>query len=211
MSALEEWLREATRSLASESTAMVRREIQDHYEAAREAAIADGHSAEQADMIAVTSLGDAQTANRQYRQVLLTAAEAGMLRQGKMEARAVCSRPWLKWLLIALPVALIDAASVFFFHGKAEFARDLLLAGVAMSPLFAALLLPIYTRSRGRIFRYAKWIVVTAAVLLLFGPEALKWSWLLLSCLWPMAWTEWTRASLRRKLPVSAWPRHLYL
>jgi hypothetical protein len=211
MSRLDDWLREATRHLASESAAMVRREIQDHYEAARDAALVHGSSTEGADAIAVNSLGDAKTANCQYRQVLLTSAEAGMLRQGKLEARAVCSRPWVKWSLVAVPVALVEAASVLFFHGKAGLAWDLLLAGIAMSPLFAALLLPIYTPARSRVFRYAKWFVMTAAVVLLFGPEALKWSWLLISCLWPMAWSEWTRASLRRKLPVSAWPRHLYL
>ncbi len=211
MGALEDWLRVATRRLARESAATVRREIAEHYQSAREDAMANGISAEEADRIAMNSLGDAKTANCQYREVLLTSAEARMLRRGKMEARAVCSRPWLKWSLVALPVALVEGASALYFHGKTELARDLLLAGIGMSPLFAALLLPIYTPSRSRVYRYAKWFVMIAAVLLLFGPDALKWSWLLISCLWPMAWTEWTRASLRRKLPVSAWPRHLYL
>jgi hypothetical protein len=211
MSGLDDWLKEATRKLARESAATVRREITEHYESAREAAMATGNSAEEADRNAVNSLGDPKTANCLYREVLLTSAEAGLLRQGKMEARAVCSRPWLKWSLVAVPVALVEASSVCYFHGKAGLARDLLLAGICMSPLFAALLLPIYTPARSRIYRYAKWFVMIAAVVLLSGPEALKWSWLLLSCLWPMAWTEWRRASLRRKLPVSAWPRHLYL
>jgi hypothetical protein len=211
MSGLDDWLREATRQLARESAATVRREIQDHYESAREAAMADGRSAEEADRIAIDSLGDAKTANCQYRRVLLTHAEAGMLREGKIEARAVCSRPWLKWSLVAVPVALVEAASALYFQGRAGLARDLLLSGIGMSPLLAALLLPIYTPARSRFFRSVKWVVMTAAVVLLFGPDTLKWSWLLLSCLWPLAWTEWTRASLRRKLPVTAWPRHLYL
>jgi len=211
MSGLNDWLKEATRHLARESVATVRREIQEHYELAREAAVAEGRFAAEADLIAVESLGDAKIANCQYREVLLTSAEARLLREGKREARAVCSYPWLKWSMIALPVALVEAALVLYFHGKAGLARDFLLAGICMSPLFAALLLPIYTPFRSRIFRYAKWMAMTAAVVLLFGPDALKWSWLLISCMWPMAWTEWRRASLRRKLPVSAWPRHLYL
>lgn len=211
MSGLDDWLKEATRHLARESAATVRREIGEHYESAREAAMANGHSAEEADRLALYSLGDAKLANCQYREVLLTSAEARMLRQGKWEARALCSQPWLKWSLVALPVGLVEAASVLYFHGKAGLARDLLLAGIGICPLFAALLLPIYTPSRSRVYRYAKWGVMTAAVVLLFGPDALKWSWLLISCLWPLAWTEWRRASLRRKLPVSAWPRHLYL
>jgi hypothetical protein len=131
-----------------------------------------------------------------------------MVREGNWEAQVVCSSPWLKWMLLALPVA---AATAVFFSGQVAAARDVLIAGLGMSPLFAALFLPIYTPSRGRVFRRVKWIAMTGALLLLFGPEALKWSWLLISCLWPLAWTEWTRASIRRKLPIAAWPKHLYI
>ncbi len=211
MTVLETWLREATRHLAADSAAQVRREIGEHYESAREAAIAGGSSAEEADKIAMRALGDAKTANCQYRQVLLTSAEAGMLREGKWETRAICSRPWLKWLIVAVPVVLVEAAATLYFRGKVEVARDLLFAGIGMSPLFAALLLPINTPSRGRVFRYGKWVAMTLAFVLLLGPETLKWSWLLISCIWLIGRTEWTRASIRRKLPVSAWPRHLYL
>ncbi len=211
MTGLDSWLREATRHLAADSIAQVRKEIGEHYESAREAAIADGSSAEEADRIAVMALGDAKTANCQYRQVLLTSAEARLLREGKWEARAICSRPWLKWLMVAVPVVLVEAAATLYFHGKVEVARDLLFAGIGMSPLFAALLLPINTPSRGRVFRYGKWVAMTLALVLLFGPEALKSSWLLISCVWLLGRNEWARASIRRKLPVSAWPRHLYL
>ncbi len=95
------------------------------------------------------ALGDAKTANCQYRQVLLTSAEARLLREGKWETRAICSRPWLKWLIVAVPVALVEAAATLYFHGKVEMARNLLLAGIGMSPLFAALLLPINTPCEG--------------------------------------------------------------
>ena len=211
MSDLESWLREATRHLAADSIAQVRKEIGEHYESAREAAISHGSCAEEADRIAVKALGDAKVANCQYRRVLLTSAEARLLREGKWEARAICSRPWLKWLLVAVPVVLVEAAATLYFHGKVEVARDLLLAGIGMSPLFAALLLPINTPLRGRVFRYGKWVAMTLAFVLLCGPETLKWSWLLTSCVWLLGRNEWTRASIRRKLPVSAWPRHLYL
>ncbi len=211
MSALEIWLREATRGLAADSAAQVRREIGEHYESAREATVVGGSSAEEADRLAMRTLGDAGMANCQYRKVLLTSGEARLLREGKREARAVCSRPWLKWLIIAVPVALVEAAAVSYFRGNVGLARDLLFAGIGMSPLFAAMLLPINTPARGRLYRYGKWVVMTAAVAVIFGPEVLKWSWLLLTCFWPVAFTDWTRASIRRKLPVSEWPRHLYL
>jgi hypothetical protein len=211
MTGLDSWLSQATRHLAAASVARVRSEIQEHYESAREAAMADGACADEADGLALKALGDSETANCQYRQVLLTSAEARMLREGNWEARAVCSRPWLKWLILAAYVAAMEAAVALFVTGHAGVARDVLIAAMGMGPLFAALLLPINTPSRGRIFRYAKWVMMTGALVLLFGADAFKWSWLLISCLWPLAWTEWTRASIRRKLPVAAWPRHLYL
>jgi hypothetical protein len=218
MTTLDSWLGQATRRLAKDSAAQVRREIQEHYESARDAAIIGGATTDEAERLAVNALGDAKTANRQYRHVLLTCAEARMLREGNWEARAVCSRPWLKWLVLAVPVAAVAMAAVLFVIGQAAVAGAVLIAVIAnliiviaMSPPLAALLLPIYTPSRGRIFRCVRWAAVTGALVLLFGPEALKWSWLLISCLWPLAWTEWMRASIRRKLPVAAWPKHLYL
>ena len=60
----------------------------------------DGTSADEADRMAVAALGDARNTNCRYRAVLLTSAEARMLREGNWEARAICSRPWLKWLLV---------------------------------------------------------------------------------------------------------------
>ena len=40
MTALESWLQQATRHLSAESAAQVRTEIREHYESAREAALA---------------------------------------------------------------------------------------------------------------------------------------------------------------------------
>lgn len=211
MDRLNSWLRQATRHLAKDSAAQVRTEIQEHYEEARDAAFIDGATADEADRIALRSLGDAKTANRQYRRVLLTSAEVRMLRDGNWEANAFCSRPWLKLVMAAVPLAALAAAAALFFTGRAAIARDVFIAGIGMSPLLAAPLLPIYTPSRGRLFRLVKWVAMTGTLLLVFGPDAFKWSWLLISCLGPLAWTEWTRASIRRKLPTAAWPKHLYL
>ncbi len=160
---------------------------------------------------AVTALGDAQSANCQYRNVLLTSAEARMLRDAKWEGQAVCSRPWLKWLLLAIPAAALFTATALFLAGAIAVARVLLIGGIGMGILFTALFLPVYTPSRGRVFRYVKWVVLIGMLGLAFGPDVLRWSWLLISCLWPMARIEWTRVSIRRKLPVAQWPKALYL
>jgi hypothetical protein len=209
MTGLDTWLKQATRHLSKDSIAQVRGEIQEHYESARAAAITTGATADEADSLALRDLGDARAANCQYRNVLLTSAEVRMLREGNWEARAVCSRAWLKWLLLAMSGAVVFAAATLFLRGSIAAVSALLVGGVGL--LFATPFLPICTPSRGRIFRVVKWVVLLGMFGLAFGPDVLKWSWLLFSCLWPMAWIEWTRVSIRRKLPVAEWPRHLYL
>jgi hypothetical protein len=210
MTGLDNWLNQATRHLAKASAAQVRTEILEHYESAREAAVAEGVSADAAATRALTSLGDAKIANRQYREVLLTSSEARMLRDRNWEALA-CSRPYLKWLFLAVPFTLLAIAAALYLAGRHAFAQDVSIMAFGMSPLLLAPLLPIYTPFRGRIFRYVKWVAFTGAFLLILGPLALKSSWLFFACLWPLGWSEWTRASIRRKLPSSAWPKHLYL
>ncbi len=210
MSALDHWLNQATRGLSKDSAAQVRSEIREHHESACEAAITNGATPEEADRFAYRVLGDSEDANDQYRSVLLTAAEAKVLGEGNWEARVLCSRQWIRWLLAAIPLAAVLAAVALFFTGSEGSARVLAIGGAGMGLVFAAPLLPIYTRSRSRIFRPVKWIVLIATLVLAFGPNALKWSWLLASCLWPLFWIEWTRISIRRKLPVAKWPKQLY-
>ena len=211
MTELENWLRLATRHLSKDAIAKVRTEIAEHYESAYEAAVASGAGLEEAARRAVNDLGDPRIANCDYRRVLLTAQEARLLSGGKWEAQAVCSRPWLKSLIATGHLLLLATAAAFYVTGHAAYAGDAFLAAVAMSPFVAALLLPVNTPKRGLTFRCAKWIAITLAPLLLFGPHAMKYSWLLVSCFGPLAITEWTRASIRRKLPIKSWPRHLYL
>lgn len=211
MTRLDSWLKQATRRLSRNSAAQVRAEIQEHYESAREAAMNGGATADHADQQAVVALGDARTANCQYRKVLLTATEARMLRQGNWEARAICSRAWLKKTLVTMSFAALIAAEIFFVRGAAEIARILFVSGLGMGILFAAPMFPVYTPSRSRVYRGLKYVVVVAMLSLVFGQDALKYSWLLISCLWPFFWVESTRASLRRKLRVADWPKQLYL
>jgi len=210
MTGLDYWLKQATFNLAAASAAQVRREIQEHYELAREAAIAGRATAEFAAASALKALGAAKTANRQYRRVLLTSGEARSLRGGEFEARAVCSRPWLRWMLPALPLAGLAVAAALFFTGHVSAARDALIIAIGMSPALTGPILPIYTPIRSRVFRVVKWSGITGALLIVV-PVDVRSSWLLFSSLWIIVWTERTRASIRRKLPVAAWPKQLYL
>jgi hypothetical protein len=215
MTRLDSWLKQATRHLSRDSATQVRAEIQEHYESAREAALSAGAAAgvteDEADRQAIAALGDARTANCQYRNVLLTATEARILRQGNWEARAICSRAWLKSTLIASLFATLIAAEIFFLRGATEAARILLTAGLGLGMLFVAPMFPVYTPARSRIYRFVKWLAIVAMLTLVFGSDALKMSWLLISCLWVIFQIERTRASIRRKLQVADWPKQLYL
>jgi hypothetical protein len=211
MTGLEIWLQKATRHLSKESAAQVRTEIQEHYESAREAALAAGATADEADRSALIALGDAKTANCQYRHVLLTSEEARLLRRGYLEAKMFCSRPRLQRLLPAIPAAAMLIATALFLRGAHNIAQGALAVTLLTGLMFAAPFLPIYTPSRGRVFRCVKWAVLIGAFVLILGHDALKMSWLLISCICPVFWVEWVRTSIRRKLPIAQWPKHLYL
>src|SRR5271157_4923679 len=166
MSGLESWLKHASRCLSASSVALVRGEIQEHYECAREAALSAGASADEADRLAENALGDAGAANRQYRRVLLTSGEARLLRQGNWEARAVCSGRWLRWLLPTVSAAAVFAAVALFLSGAVALAGTLLAGGTAIGLLAAARFLPVYTPARGRVFRCVKWAALLALLVL---------------------------------------------
>lgn len=209
--ALDQWLDRATRCLSKDSAERVRTEIREHYESARTVALSSGAAADEADRRALAALGDAEATNREYRKALLTSAEARILRQGKWEAMAFCVRGQARAYAAALTVVALAASAAFFINGHADIAREALAATLAMSLISVAPRLPVYTRSRSRIVRFVKWAVLLALPILALGPDALKYSWLFAAALGPGAWAEWQRAQIRRKLPISEWPKHLYL
>ncbi len=187
MTQLDTWLNRATRRLSAESAAQVRAEIAEHYEAALQAAMASGASFEEASRSSLAALGNAGTANCQYRRVLLTSAEASLLRQGEREAKSICSRPWIKVLLFGAPALALWTSAALFLRGSYEFARTLLACGVTMLIIFGVPFLPIYTASRARIFRWVKWATLAVTFTIVFGKHALDWSWLLACSVWPFS------------------------
>jgi VIT1/CCC1 family predicted Fe2+/Mn2+ transporter len=210
MSGLDRWLEQATRHLSQESAAQVRAEIREHFESAREAAISDGAAEDEADRRALTALGDPKAANRQYRKVRLTSAEARVLSEESWDAQFLYSRRFRRPLTLAAFV-LGAAAVVLLISGASGVGRACALAAFAFAFLFGVTSLPIYTPSRSRFVRYMSLVVVAAMPILALGSDALPFFWLVISCLGPVFWIESTRHSIRRKLPVARWPRHLYL
>ena len=205
---LETWLRRATRHLSATSAAQVRSEIQAHYESARDEALGGGAAPEEADRMALASLGDASTAGRHYRKVLLTTSEDRLLRETTWEARVVCSR--LRWLY-PIPAAALCAGIWFFIAGQTYLALLLVVGAAGISLLLARPLLPINTPARARVFRGVRWAWLAAVLLLAVWPDLRNQSWLLVAVAWPIVWVEWTLFSVRRKLAVAQWPRPLYL
>jgi hypothetical protein len=211
MSSLDRWLQRAMRGLSAESSARVRSEITEHYESALAAAMDGGATRDEADLKVLSDLGDAGLANRRYRKVLLTTTEARMLRE--VEEEYSSCRPWVAWLLRATSVGFFCASATAFVLGHDFRARALLVAGTACTFFLAVpTIRAIYTPIRARRVRWIKWVtltVVTGAVAL--GPWVKEWFAALAICACGIAWTEWVRSSIRRKLPVEKWPRTLYL
>jgi hypothetical protein len=224
MTALDTWLARATRQLSADSAAQVRAEIAQHYESSREDAIAAGATAGEADRQALAALGDAKAANCQYRRVLITRSEARLLRSSGREAHFFCATPFRKSLLILIPAAAAICAATayatatltesFANHANSTavlVARVSLVAAVLTSLFFAVPLLPIYTPTRAKIYRIAKWLAIVGVLMIIFDGDRLYSTWLFLSCFWVIAYTEAIRMSLRRKIPAANWPKHLYL
>jgi hypothetical protein len=207
MTTLEAWLSSATRGLSAESAAQVRAEIQEHFQSAYEAALADGAPCQEADLAALAALGDAGAANRQYRRVLLTSQEDETLRlmdgrQSSLPPRRVAMGKWLARILAAegfLGVAYFtwkDHAWLWFWLTQAA--------------VFTAFrFLPINSPSRGRTYRCVKWVAMIGATALAarFGSMPLS---VLLAPLFVLAYSEYVHASMRRKLPAGQCPKRLY-
>jgi hypothetical protein len=211
MAKLDSWLNQAVRHLSKESADTVRREIQEHYDAAREAALSRDIDPQQAEAVAVQALGDPRVANREYRKVLLTSSEASLLRQSNSESRMICSNKWMKWMLLSTPGTLLLLSAIFLAMHRSDISRGMLAFGALMAMFFVPPFLPIYTIARGRIYRAIKWTVFLGGVLVVFGIESRTGLWLASCCFFPMFFTEWKRMMIRRKLPIGRWPRQLYL
>jgi hypothetical protein len=231
MTALDHWLAQATRQLSADSATQVRTEIEQHYESAREDALASGVAGDEADRVAIAALGDPRAANSQYREILITRSEAKLLRSSACEARFFTSTPLRKRLLAIIPaaaamcaagayaVATITAPFTLPFTASASanatatlVARVAIGAAILTSVVLAVPLLPIYTPVRARFYRAIKWLTVIGLSALLYDRVHFReWSWLMLNCFSIIAWIELKRMSIRRKIPTPNWPRHLYL
>ncbi|MDR3739366.1 MAG: permease prefix domain 1-containing protein [Terracidiphilus sp.] len=209
MTSLEMWLKRATRWLSTDSAAQVRAEIEEHFAESREAALSAGANEEEAERSALAALGDAAAANRQYRRVLLTAREVRVLRTSAWGVDAICGRGWLRWFVLFWAVVAMSAGIWAWIAGQLFLTEVLLLSALALAMCGLPMYVSIFTPERSRIFRLAKMAyilgIISLALLTFRDP------WITPIALFPTLWNEWTRMSIRRKMPVERWPKHLYL
>jgi len=210
MTDLQIWLKRATRGLCSDAATQVRREIEDHYLAARDAALEQGAAPAQAEYQALAGLGDAATANDDYLRVLLTKEEAKMLRGVKRDGQFFQCRPALVSAFRLGACILLCAAAAAYSLDAPNLARILFAATLGLGMIFTVPTFPIYTQARSRVYRYAKWPVMLMAMGLA-NDRSFDWLASALIALAVFGWTDWVCASLRKKLPADQWPKMLYL
>lgn len=90
-------MKQATRGLTSESADRVCSENEQR-DSVRAAGISQSTDPIAAESIAISVLGDADTANFPYRRALVTAMEASILRQGARERDFIVSHPCFLFL-----------------------------------------------------------------------------------------------------------------
>jgi hypothetical protein len=187
-------MEQATRGLAPESAARVRAEIQEHFDSALASGSLPG--------AAVAALGDAKSANREYRRVLLTKTDARWLESVRRRGHL----PLFGAYILATAGLVAGAAKLLqggIFGALPAFSM------MAIGTLF---LLPrwvrIHTRLRNRMYRVLQWAVIISVPIALVAEGRLHsvfFVYLMFVC---MAYKDYV---LRRKLPVEEWPKDLYV
>ena len=202
MQTLQQWLDVATLGLSDSSAQRVRAEIGEHYASALESAEAAGVDPCDAEHRAVTALGDAQTANRQYRRVLLTESEENSLRQWTSRGGRVWRGTFV--LLSAVFLAVVPGSTL----GVAKYTcvailLDALLRAIPVGSIRAGWVVRI-SRWANQIAFYAMWFISAWAFAKL---PALLIPVMALGTLH----MEYRLFVIRRKLPVEQWPRRLWV
>ena len=130
MKTFDEWLKQATRGLTSGSADRVCAPRITNAMTRLAAAISERADPIAADGIAISVVGDADTANFRYRRALLTAMEASILRQGARERDFIVSHPGFLFLFLAFASDSCVPASALPVIGWALLGRLLLAVGL---------------------------------------------------------------------------------
>lgn len=122
-------VKQGTRGVTSKSAGRVCAENQQRYRSALAAAISERADPIAAESIAISVVGDADTANFCYRHALLTAMESSILRQGLRQRDFIVSLPWFLFLFLAVASACVLASELLVI-GSVRRGRLLLALGL---------------------------------------------------------------------------------
>ena len=200
MPTLEHWLDVATKGLCESAAERVRAEIGEHYASALESAVKRGVDSVEAERHAVAALGDAKTANREYRRVLITEREENLLSSLGWGSRR---RQFGIMVLWALPLIVIR-----FWTSEADY----ILAALVTQGVLQTI--PISSVRAAWVVRILRWAVMAAFYATLFARMLPKGMFPAVVMLWMplvMAYHEYKLCVIRRKLPVEQWPRRLWV
>ena len=200
MQALEQWLSVATRGLCDVAAERVRAEIGEHYASALEAAGAADVDPLDVERRAVAALGDAKTANRQYRRVLLTEGEDALLRGLTSMSR----RLWTGIFILLAAVALVAIPVSTLGYTKYLFAT------MVVEGLLRAI--PVGSSGAGWIVRTVRWGVLTIGLTMTLVSglgDRIAYVPGIVLCAVGIVHTEYRLFVIRCKVPVEQWPRRL--
>jgi len=196
MQTLEQWLSVATNGLCDAAAARVRAEISEHCLSAVETAATAYIDPLEAEGRAVAALGDAKTANRQYRRVLLTEGEARLL-----SGLTVGPHP--------IGIVLLAMMAIFAISIRNAWVNYVIAATVIEAALLA---IPVSSIRTGRTVRILRWGNQTVFYTIWFA-KALGFAAVPAVLIPVMALgtvhREYKLSVIRRKLPVDQWPRRL--
>jgi hypothetical protein len=201
MQTLEQWLDVATHGLCDSAAARVRAEIGEHYLSAIESASREGVDPLDAERRALSALGEAKSANRQYRRVLVTESEARTLSQ-------LTSRWPPVGAILVLGTTAIYAVSVrtselnYLF---VCFAIQTVLRAIPISSIRAGWIVRILRWGNDTLF-YTFWFVTAMA----FMKSPVQAAGIIVMALGAVH-REYKFFVLRRKVPVEQWPRMLWI
>ncbi|HET9385746.1 MAG TPA: hypothetical protein VFO67_11405 [Gemmatimonadales bacterium] len=204
MQTLEQWLSVATRGLCDSAAERVRGEIGEHYASALESAGTADVDPLDAERRVLSALGDAKTANRQYRRVLLTEGEDVLL-------RGLMSR--MRWVWVGI-VALLSALALVFIPGNTpgySYTKYFLTMVVIDAVLQA---IPVGSSRAGWIVRTVRGGVLTIGMTMTLvsglGDRRVYVSPAGAAIVF-IIHSEYKLFVLRRKVPVERWPRRLWV
>jgi len=201
MQTLEQWLEVATHGLCDAAAARVRAEIGEHYLSAIESASREGVDPLDAERRALSALGEAKSANRQYRRVLVTESEARTL------SRLTSRWPPVGAILVlgttAIYAVSVRTSELNYLFGC--FAIQTVLRAIPISSIRAGWIVRILRWGNDTVF-YTIWFVTAMA----FMKSPVQAAGIIVMALGAVH-REYKFFVLRRKVPVEQWPRLLWI